>query len=88
MRAHALEQEFTLNEYSLRPVGSTGVPGEPVEIHSEKDIFDYIDYPYKIPEERKLNKSWGQCVSTCTEFSLCRFVRSKSVSVSLRLLYV
>lgn len=24
MRAHALEYGFTLNEYSLRPVGSTG----------------------------------------------------------------
>ncbi|XP_018566003.1 DNA polymerase beta-like [Anoplophora glabripennis] len=52
MRIHALEKGFTLNEYSLRPVGVTGVPGEPVEIHSEEDIFDYIDYPYKKPEER------------------------------------
>ena len=24
MRGHALEQGFTLNEYSIRPVGSTG----------------------------------------------------------------
>lgn len=24
MRAHALEQGFTLNEYTLRPLGSTG----------------------------------------------------------------
>lgn len=24
MRAHALEKGFTLNEYSLRPLGSTG----------------------------------------------------------------
>lgn len=24
MRAHALENGFTLNEYSLRPIGSTG----------------------------------------------------------------
>lgn len=76
MRAHALEQGFTLNEYSLRPLGTTGkfyyilyiewkpfseciqlqiilgVPGEPVEITSEKDIFDCIEYPYKNPEER------------------------------------
>ncbi|KAL0880880.1 hypothetical protein ABMA27_002061 [Loxostege sticticalis] len=54
MRAHALEKGFTLNEYSLRPVGVTGVPGEPVPISSEEDIFDYIDYPYKKPEERNL----------------------------------
>nr|CAI5817277.1 unnamed protein product [Callosobruchus analis] len=52
MRAHALEHGFTLNEYYLRPVGSTGIPGEPVEIKSEEDIFDFIDYPYKKPEER------------------------------------
>ncbi|CAG9770196.1 unnamed protein product [Ceutorhynchus assimilis] len=52
MRAHALEQGFTLNEYMLRPVGSTGVPGEAVEISSEEDIFDFIDFPYKKPEDR------------------------------------
>lgn len=31
-----------------------GIPGEPVEITSEEDIFDYLDYPYKKPEERNL----------------------------------
>ena len=25
MRAHALEQGFTINEYSIRPLGSTGL---------------------------------------------------------------
>jgi len=54
MRDHAIHQGFTLNEYTLRPIGSTGIPGEPVEITSEEDIFDYIDYPYKKPEERNL----------------------------------
>ncbi|XP_047989806.1 DNA polymerase beta-like [Leguminivora glycinivorella] len=54
MRAHALEKGFTLNEYSLRPVGVTGVPGEPVPVSSEEDIFDYIDYPYKKPEDRNM----------------------------------
>ncbi|XP_059046320.1 DNA polymerase beta-like [Achroia grisella] len=54
MRAHALEQGFTLNEYSLRPIGVTGVPGEPVPITSEEEIFEYINYPYKKPEERNL----------------------------------
>lgn len=70
MRAHAQEEGFTLNEYTLRPVGSTGglscfnnsslngkcnfvgVTGEPVEIGSEKDIFDCINFPYKAPNER------------------------------------
>ncbi|XP_063362822.1 DNA polymerase beta-like [Cydia amplana] len=54
MRAHALEKGFTLNEYSLRPVGVTGVPGEPVPVSSEEDIFEYIDYPYKKPEDRNM----------------------------------
>lgn len=71
MRAHAVESGFTLNEYTLRPIGSTGkifcnirwivciwsfidlgIPGEPVEISSEEDIFDFIGYTYKTPEER------------------------------------
>ncbi|XP_053612299.1 DNA polymerase beta-like [Plodia interpunctella] len=54
MRAHALEQGFTLNEYALRPVGVTGIPGEPIPISSEQDIFDYINFPYKKPEERNM----------------------------------
>ncbi|XP_073949300.1 DNA polymerase beta-like [Choristoneura fumiferana] len=54
MRSHALEKGFTLNEYSLRPVGVTGIPGEPVPVSSEEEIFDYIDYPYKKPEERNM----------------------------------
>jgi len=31
-----------------------GIPGEPVDITSEEDIFEYINYPYKKPEERNL----------------------------------
>ncbi|XP_018326619.1 DNA polymerase beta [Agrilus planipennis] len=54
MRAHAHEEGFLLNEYALKPLGSTGTPGEPVEIHSEKDIFEAINYPYKKPEERNI----------------------------------
>ncbi|CAG4975519.1 unnamed protein product [Parnassius apollo] len=54
MRTHALEKGFTLNEYSLRPIGATGVPGEPVPIKSEEEIFEYIEYPYKKPQERNL----------------------------------
>jgi hypothetical protein len=29
-----------------------GTPGEPVIITSEEDIFEYIGYPYKKPNER------------------------------------
>uniref|UniRef100_A0A1B6ECW4 DNA polymerase n=1 Tax=Clastoptera arizonana TaxID=38151 RepID=A0A1B6ECW4_9HEMI len=54
MRAHALQQGFTLNEYAIRPLGSTGMPGEELPVTSERDIFEIIDYPYKKPTERSL----------------------------------
>lgn len=54
MRAHALEHGFTLNEYCLRPMGCTGIPGEPLPVSSEEDVFDYIDMKYKKPEERSM----------------------------------
>jgi hypothetical protein len=31
----------------------SGIPGEPVLVESEEEIFSIIDYPYKKPEERK-----------------------------------
>lgn len=52
MRHIALEKGFTLNEYTIRPVGSTGVPGEPLPVTSEEDIFDYLEMEYKKPSER------------------------------------
>lgn len=52
MRTHALEKGFTLNEYTLRPLGVTGMAGEPLPIDSEKDIFDYIQYKYREPKDR------------------------------------
>ncbi|CAH1795220.1 unnamed protein product [Owenia fusiformis] len=54
MRAHALDQGFTINEYTIRPMGSTGVAGEPLPVSSEKDVFDYVDMKYKEPNERNL----------------------------------
>jgi len=54
MRQRALDEGFTLNEYNLRPMGSTGVPGEPLPVSSEEDIFDFIDYKFKKPSERSL----------------------------------
>jgi hypothetical protein len=29
-----------------------GIPGEPIVVTSEEDIFEYIGYPYKKPSER------------------------------------
>uniref|UniRef100_A0A3P8WZR4 DNA polymerase n=1 Tax=Cynoglossus semilaevis TaxID=244447 RepID=A0A3P8WZR4_CYNSE len=52
MRTHALEKGFTLNEYTIRPIGVTGVAGEPLFVDSERDIFEYIDYRYREPKER------------------------------------
>ncbi|XP_054164844.1 DNA polymerase beta-like [Oppia nitens] len=52
MRVKANEMGFTLNEYSLRKLGLTSVPGEPIPIISEKEIFEYIDFPFKEPKDR------------------------------------
>uniref|UniRef100_A0A667Y8H8 DNA polymerase n=1 Tax=Myripristis murdjan TaxID=586833 RepID=A0A667Y8H8_9TELE len=52
MRAHALEKGFTLNEYTIRPLGVTGVAGEPLMVDSERDIFEYIQYKYREPKDR------------------------------------
>ncbi|KAL5505174.1 hypothetical protein EMCRGX_G006568 [Ephydatia muelleri] len=54
MRSHALENGFTLNEYCIRPVGATGIPGEPIQVTSEEEIFQLIDFPYKTPEQRNV----------------------------------
>ncbi|KAI4898755.1 hypothetical protein NFI96_014139 [Prochilodus magdalenae] len=52
MRTHALEKGFTLNEYTIRPLGVTGMAGEPLLVDSEKDIFDYIHMRYREPKDR------------------------------------
>lgn len=52
MRTEALTAGFTINEYNIRPMGSTGVPGEPLPVTSERDIFDYIGMAYKEPTDR------------------------------------
>ncbi|KAJ7383071.1 hypothetical protein OS493_030958 [Desmophyllum pertusum] len=54
MRQDALEKGFTINEYSIRPLGSTGVPGEPIPVSSEEEIFEMIGMDYKEPSDRNL----------------------------------
>ncbi|XP_020628500.1 DNA polymerase beta-like [Orbicella faveolata] len=54
MRQNALEKGFTINEYSIRPMGSTGVPGELIPVSSEREIFEIIGMDYKEPSERNL----------------------------------
>jgi len=51
MRSWALEKGFTLNEYSLRQLVD-GKPDPPLPVSSERDVFDYLEYPYKLPKDR------------------------------------
>lgn len=52
MRTISLEKGFTINEYSIRPVGATGIAGEPLPVSCEQDLFDYIDMKYLEPHQR------------------------------------
>uniref|UniRef100_A0A8V5GVB2 DNA polymerase n=1 Tax=Melopsittacus undulatus TaxID=13146 RepID=A0A8V5GVB2_MELUD len=52
MRTHALEMGFTINEYTIRRLGVTGVAGEALPVESEEDIFDYIQWKYREPKDR------------------------------------
>jgi DNA polymerase beta len=54
MRKIALEKGYTLNEYSVRKIGTTGIPGNPLPVTSEQDIFVYLGMDFKKPEERNL----------------------------------
>ncbi|XP_033644216.1 DNA polymerase beta-like [Asterias rubens] len=54
MRAKAIEAGFTLNEYTIRPMGSTGIIGEALPVNCEKDVFDVIGMKFKKPSERNL----------------------------------
>ncbi|CAI8017616.1 DNA polymerase beta [Geodia barretti] len=56
MRQRALDKGFTLNEYCIRPVGATGIPGESIPVESEEEVFAVIDFPYKTPSERNFGK--------------------------------
>jgi len=54
MRVIAQERGFTLSEYSINPIGETGIKGEPLEVFSEKDVFDILGMSYKKPMERSI----------------------------------
>ncbi|XP_076233954.1 DNA polymerase beta [Calliopsis andreniformis] len=54
MRVHALEKNYTLNEYTLKPLTPEGIPGEAEKIMSEEDIFRILDLPYKEPKDRNV----------------------------------
>jgi len=50
MRAIALKKGYTLNEYSLKKLGTK----TPLKVTCEKDVFDYLDMEFKNPEERNV----------------------------------
>ena len=61
MRAHALKKGFSLNEKNLTVGGTSGRPVSKEEYNvkigkevpeTEKDIFNFLDYPYVLPEKR------------------------------------
>ncbi|XP_003489556.1 DNA polymerase beta isoform X1 [Bombus impatiens] len=52
MRAHALEKNYTLNEYTLKRLTPEGTPGEAEKISCEEDIFRILKFPYKEPKDR------------------------------------
>lgn len=54
MRFLAMERGYTLNEHALRRLGATGVPGEPLPVASEEDVFDYIGMSYRKPQDRNV----------------------------------
>ena len=52
MKSHAVDKGFLINDHCIRFQGITGVPGESLPVSSERDIFDYIDFPYHEPRQR------------------------------------
>lgn len=52
MRQKCLKEDFTLNEYCIRRLGITGVPGESIPVSSEEDVFEVIGIPFVPPSKR------------------------------------
>jgi len=50
----AINRGFKLSEYSICPVGITGVVGDPLPITSERDIFEVLRVPYRTPPKRSV----------------------------------
>lgn len=56
MRGYCLKQGYTLNEHGLYKM-TNNVKGEKINeviFREEKDIFDFLKYPYKSPVERNI----------------------------------
>ena len=53
IRLHCINQGFILSSRTLCRIGQTLVPGLPIKIKSEEELFDYIEYPYVEPKDRQ-----------------------------------
>jgi len=52
MRTYALKNCYTINEYSIKNVNKKTNTILSIKVNSEKDIFDILNLPYYLPEER------------------------------------
>ena len=50
MRQHALDKDLSMNEYSLKHSSDKSVVDHVFK--TERDIFDYLEYPYVEPWKR------------------------------------
>lgn len=55
-KQQALEHGYLLDMSlgGLRRLGYTNVPGEPIHLFNEKELFEYIDTPFVPPEDRNV----------------------------------
>lgn len=56
MRKHALDKGFTMNEHGMKPIRD-GVKFPPF-MKTEKDIFEFLEYPYVAPTKRDFKKNF------------------------------
>jgi hypothetical protein len=54
IRAHALSQGYSLNEYGLYKLVGGKKSDTPINCPTEEDIFKALNYPYKSPSERDI----------------------------------
>ena len=52
-QSKAGQLDYVLDEYSLRKVGKTLVPGEPIPLKNEQELFELLEMDFVKPENRK-----------------------------------
>jgi DNA polymerase beta len=51
-RIRATQLGLHMNQSFLQPKGELGALGAPLPVHSERDIFEFLDMPYQDPTKR------------------------------------